>query len=129
MAITHLNPDSMYQSPAFSQAVKVDGVSSLIFVGGQNGINKDGSVAGPDLASQTKKALENVISALEAGGARPEDVVKMTVYLVQGQDANAGFAAAGEVWRQRTAVSVVFVAGLGVPGALVEIEAVAALSA
>lgn len=127
MTITHINPDSMLKSPAFSQAIKVDGAQSLIFIGGQNGVDKDGKLVGDDLASQTKKALQNLLTALDAAGGKPENVVKMTIYLVQGQDAQAGFAAAAEVWRQQTTVSVLYVAGMGVPGTLVEIEAIAAL--
>jgi len=50
--------------------------------------------------------------------------------LVQGQDVRAAFAASQEVWGPHpAAVTVVVVAGLAVPGALVEIEAVCALAA
>jgi enamine deaminase RidA (YjgF/YER057c/UK114 family) len=47
---------------------------------------------------------------------------------VEGVDLNEGFAASQKVWGDHpAAVSAVFVRGLAVPGALVEIEAIAAV--
>jgi 2-iminobutanoate/2-iminopropanoate deaminase len=37
MKITHINPDGLYKSPAFSQAVVAEG-GKTIYIGGQNGI-------------------------------------------------------------------------------------------
>lgn len=128
MKITHLNPDSMHKNPAFSQGVSVEGAAKTIYVGGQNGITADGKLAGDDLASQTKQALMNVLEVLKAGGATQENVVKMNIYVVKGQDVNAGFAASQEVWGQHaTGITVLLVDDLGPPGALVEIDAIAAV--
>lgn len=67
-----------------------------------------------------------------AAGAQLTDVVKWTVLCVQGTSVQEGFAAFGEAWPRGAAppaITVAFVAGLAVPGALVEIEAVAAVPA
>jgi 2-iminobutanoate/2-iminopropanoate deaminase len=126
MKITHLNPDALFKSPAFSQAVSVEGAARTIYVGGQNGITANGELAGDDLSSQTEQALRNVLEALRAGGASQANVVKLTIYIVEGQDVNVGYAASQKIWgSQPTAISAAIVAGLGVPGALVEIDAVA----
>lgn len=102
----------------------------MIFVGGQNGITRDGKLAGDDLGTQTEQALKNLLEALKAAGASQENVVKLTIYVVEGQDINAGYAASQKVWGMHpTAISVPVVAGLGIPGALVEIDAVAAVEA
>lgn len=130
MKITHLNPDTLYKSPAFSQGVSVEGATRLIFVGGQNGITADGKLAGDDLGAQSEQALKNVLEVLKAAGADQTNVVKLTIYIVQGQDARAGFGAAQKIWGAHpTAISVPIVAALGVPGALVEIDAVAVVEA
>jgi len=130
MNIAHINPDTMHKNPAFSQAVTVSGSSKLIFIGGQNGVGKDGQLVGEDFASQTEQAYRNVLAALEAAGATQENVVKLTIYVVQGQDIRDGFAAAQKVWGMHpTTVSVPIVTALAYPGALVEIEAVAAVEA
>src|SRR4051812_35671461 len=128
MSIKPLDPPALHSSPAFSQGVLAEGVSRLISVGGQNGLGSDGKLVGTDLASQTVQALNNVIAVLAAAGAAPRDVIKLGIYIVQGQDVRGAFAAAQQVWgTQRTAITVLIVAGLAVPGALVEIDALCAL--
>jgi enamine deaminase RidA (YjgF/YER057c/UK114 family) len=129
MKIEHLNPDTLHKNPAFSQGVAIEGAAKLIYVGGQNGITADGALAGDDIATQTEQALRNVLEVLKSAGASQENVVKLTIYVVAGQDIRAGFGATQQVWgAYPTAVSVIIVAGLAVPGALVEIEAVAAVA-
>ena len=129
MQIEHINPPDMHSNPAYSQAVRVRGADTLVFVGGQNGIDSSGAMVGDDLGSQTEQALRNVLTALAAAGAGPQDVTRLGIYIAAGQDVQEGWAAAQRVWGQHpTAITAMFVAGLGVPGALVEIEAVAAVS-
>ena len=99
-------------------------------MGGQNGIDATGALVGEDLGSQSEQALRNVIEALRAAGASQEDVVKLTIHIVQGHDIREGYAAAQRVWGPHpTAITVPIVAGLGVEGALVEIDAIAAVAA
>jgi 2-iminobutanoate/2-iminopropanoate deaminase len=130
MELVHVNPDSLPKSPAFSQAVLVKSPAAMLYVGGQNGISADGSLAGDDIATQTEQALANVIAVLASVGASPAQVAKLTIYIVQGQDVRAGFAASQKVWGPHpTAITVLIVAGLAVPGALVEIDAVCAVDA
>ncbi|WP_205739751.1 RidA family protein [Georgenia sp. SYP-B2076] len=128
MTLTHINPDGMHANPAFSQAVLLDGPGRLLVIGGQNAVDPAGAVVGTDLATQTARALENLLTVLAAVGGTREDVAKMTVYLVAGQDAREGFAASQRVWGQHpTAISVLQVAALGRPEFLVEIDAIAYL--
>ncbi len=129
MKITHINPDGLYKSPVFSQAVLAEGGRTL-YIGGQNGILPDGTMAGDTLAAQTEQALKNMLEILKTVGATQKNVVKQTIYIVKGQDIREGFAATQKVWGNfPTAISGVFVEALGVPGALVEIEAVAVIDA
>ncbi|MCL4368012.1 MAG: RidA family protein [Actinobacteria bacterium] len=128
MNIEHLNPEGMAKNPAFSQAVVVTGAQKLIFVGGQNGVKADGTMAGSTMREQSEQALRNVITALEAAGASRENVTRLGIYMVQGQDVREGFVAAQEVWGlHATAITGFFVASLARPDALVEIEATAVL--
>lgn len=128
MKIEHHNPEGMHRNPAFSQAVTLEGNAKLIFVGGQNGVGVDGKLVGEDLASQTEQALKNLLAALASVGATQANVLKLTIYLAQGQDVYVGFGVAQKVWgNQPTAITVPIVAALGVPGALVEIDAIAAI--
>ncbi len=127
MKITHINPDGLHKSPAFSQAVVVEG-GKTIYIGGQNGVLSDGTLAGDTLTTQTEQAYKNTIEILKTVGASQENVVKQTIYVVKGQDIREGFAAAQKVWGNfPTAISFLFVESLGVSGALVEIEAIAVI--
>jgi enamine deaminase RidA (YjgF/YER057c/UK114 family) len=127
MKVTHVNPESLYKSPAFSQAVIAEGTKTL-YIGGQNGILPDGKMAGDTLTSQTEQAYKNILAILKSVGAKQENVVKQTIYVAKGQDIKEGYAATQKVWGNfPTAISFVFVESLGVPGALIEIEAIAVL--
>jgi 2-iminobutanoate/2-iminopropanoate deaminase len=125
MKITHINPDDVHKNPAFSQAVLAEGGKTL-YIGGQNGVLKDGKMAGDTFASQTEQAYKNMLAILKSVGASQENVVKQTIYVVKGEDIKEGFAATQKAWGNfPTAISFVFVDSLGVPGALVEIDAIA----
>lgn len=129
MKLTHLNPDTLHKNPAFSQGISVEGNAKLIFVGGQNGAGADGNLVGNDIGTQTEQALKNVLEVLKAAGASQKDVVKMTIYVAKGQDINAGFAASQKVWGMHPTTISVLAVDPARPGALVEIDAVAAVGA
>ncbi len=129
MKITHLNPDELHKNPAFSQAVVAEG-GKTIYIGGQNGILPDGTMAGDTLAAQTEQAYKNILEILKTVHASQENVVKQSIFVVKGQDIREGFAATQKAWGNfPTAITFAFVESLGVPGALVEIEAIAVVDA
>jgi enamine deaminase RidA (YjgF/YER057c/UK114 family) len=130
MTVKLINPDTMYKSPVFSQVATVSAGSTLVFVGGQDGITKDGKLVGQDIESQSEQAMKNVILALEAANATLNDVVKVTIYMVQGQDVRKGLAGAQKAAGNKlpaTLVTGIMVAGLANPETLIEIEAIAAV--
>jgi enamine deaminase RidA (YjgF/YER057c/UK114 family) len=130
VTISWINPPGLPTNPAFSQAVRVPAGADLVFVGGQNGFDATGSLAGPGLAEQTAAALDNLALCLDAAGARLDNVVAWTVLLTEGSSPREGFAAFGKAWPSTTpppAIAVAVVSALAVPGALVEISAVAAV--
>lgn len=125
MTITRLNPDSLHRNPAFTQVAVVDPVAKLVYVGGQNAVDVAGQIVGHNIATQTVQSLKNVSAALEAAGATWRDVFRMTVYIVQGQSLQDGFAAAQQFQEMSThppTISVMFVAGLAHPDFLVELK-------
>ena len=87
-------------------------------------------LVGAGLGEQARQAFANVGTCLEAAGAEVTDVVKWTILCVDGAPLAEGFCAFREFWPEDAsppAITVAFVAGLAVPGAMVEIEAVAAV--
>lgn len=128
MDIIHLNPETLHRNPAFSQGVLAVNPGKLLVIGGQNGVDASGQLVSDDFGAQTEQALRNLLDVLKAAGATQENVIKLTIFMAAGQSIQAGFQASRIVWgNHATAISVLIVAGLGRPGALVEIEALAAL--
>ncbi len=132
MAIEHLNPQGMYQSPIFSQGIVLPANARILLIGGQNGVNAKGEVvAKGDVVKQTEQALSNLQQVLKAAGAGLEDLVKVTIVMQQDIDLNAAFGAWMAVWGKRTnppTVSAFRVPNLSNPDFLIEIEAMAALT-
>jgi len=129
-SIQRLRPDGLVRSPAFSHVAVVPPGATTIYIGGQNGVDAEGHIVGPDdIAAQSSKALANARTALEAVGATLADVVQWTVLFVDGADLAAGYGAiAAELASEEPPlVTAARVSGLGVPGALVEISAIAAV--
>jgi 2-iminobutanoate/2-iminopropanoate deaminase len=122
---TPVDPPALHLSPAFAQGMIVP-AGPILFVGGQNGTDGAGALL-DGLEAQTEQALRNVIAVLSEAGAGPQHVAKLTIYLAAGIDPRAAYAATRSVWGDhRTAVTVLAVTPAR-PGALVEIDAVAAL--
>ena len=65
-AATHIHPEALHSSPAFSQVVRVPAGADTVYVGGQNGVGADGTVVGPGMAEQAQQALANLRTCLEA---------------------------------------------------------------
>lgn len=129
MNIEFLHPDGLPKNPAFSQVAVVRDAGRTIYVGGQNAVTQDGQIVGKDdIAAQTGQALANVEVALRGAGVELANLVKLTIYLVQGHDARQAFGGAQPFLRRLNAppvISVLVVAGLANPDFLVEIEAIA----
>jgi enamine deaminase RidA (YjgF/YER057c/UK114 family) len=127
--IDFINPDELLKNPAFSQLAVIKGSGSTIYIGGQNAITKDLEIIGKgDVTVQTEYALKNIETALNSCNATVDDLFKMTIYIVQGQDLRKGFAGAQNFLKKLSKppiITGVFVAGLANPDYLVEIEAIA----
>jgi enamine deaminase RidA (YjgF/YER057c/UK114 family) len=104
----------------------------VLHIAGQIGWDKDAHIVSPDFAVQFLQALDNVIAIVREAGGATEHIVKLLVFVTDLDAYRAGAPAIGEGWRGRLgkyypAMSLVKVAGLLEPGALVEIEGVAIL--
>jgi enamine deaminase RidA (YjgF/YER057c/UK114 family) len=130
MAVTYFQPDGLVRSPAFSHVAVVPPGSATVYLGGQNGVDETGAIVSPEVGAQAARALDNARVALAAAGAGLDDVVQWFVLIDVGADLGAAYGAiAGQLARDGATplVTASLVAGLGVPGALVEIGAIAAL--
>lgn len=130
MSITLLQPDGLVKSPAFSHVAVVPPGATTVYLGGQNGVDETGRLVSEEVAGQAVRALENAVVALKAAGATLDDVVQWSILFDERADLRAAYGAiAGTLAREGAPPLVVAakVAGLGVPGALIEVSAVAAV--
>lgn len=82
MPIEHIHPPGLARPHGYSHVVVATG-GRTIYVAGQGAYDEQRKLVGPgDHYLQTKKALENLVTALRGAGAKPEDVVKATFYVV-----------------------------------------------
>lgn len=104
----------------------------MIFVAGMIGWDEQGRFAGPDVASQTRQALANIVAVLKEAGARPEHIVRMTWYVTDKQAYVAAYPEIGKAFREligayNAAMTAVEVSALIEDEAVVEIEVTAVI--
>jgi 2-aminobenzoate-CoA ligase len=116
----------------YSNAVSASG--RVVFVAGQVGWNPATSrFEAEDLCGQVRQALSNVVTALAAAGARPDQITRLTWYVTDRDLYLSQRKAIGEAYREIVGrhfppMSMVVVKGLIEPDALIEIEATAVVS-
>lgn len=104
---------------------------ALLVTGGLVGWNAAGEFP-QGLVAQTRQTLENIVAVLEAGGAKPEHLVRMTWYVTDMEAYRASLRDLGQVYREVLgrhfpAMALVAVVSLVEREALVEIEAMAVI--
>jgi enamine deaminase RidA (YjgF/YER057c/UK114 family) len=103
----------------------------FVFTAGACPLDETGAIVGVgDVQSQAEQVMSNLSVALEASGARLEDVVKTTVYVASHD--RTDLVAAWDIVRRHfgrhdAPSTLVGVTMLGYEGQLVEVEAIAAL--
>jgi enamine deaminase RidA (YjgF/YER057c/UK114 family) len=128
MTVRRLIADGLFPPPDYAHAAVAHG--GLVHTAGAVPLDAEGNLVGPgDFEAQTRQTLANLCAALAAAGARPEQVVKTTVYVVAEQPAD--LARVWDVVRASELAgapsTLLGVRLLGYAGQLVEIEAVAVL--
>jgi len=114
-------------SAHFSQAIAIEAKGKLVFVSGMTARRPDGTVAGVgDIEEQTRQVCENVRQALEAAGARMDDVCRIDVHLRNIGDRERFNKVRQQYWPANPPAStLVEVSKLVSPEYLVEITAIA----
>ena len=126
--ITKLQPPGWAEPKGYANGMLARG--ALLFVGGQIGWNAKQEFESDDFIAQTKQALLNILAVLQAGGAGPEHMVRMTWYVVDKVEYVARLKELGGAYREVMgknfpAMTCVEVAALVEDRAKVEIEVTA----
>ncbi|MBL8859622.1 MAG: RidA family protein [Planctomycetes bacterium] len=133
MKIENVEPSGWKSPKGYANGVVVSGAGRLLFVAGQIAWDAEQKlVGGDDMAAQFEQVLKNIVAVVSAAGGEPQHIVRMTCYVTDKTRYVAATRAIGAHWRailgkHFPAMALVEVAGLLEPGALVEIEATAAL--
>jgi enamine deaminase RidA (YjgF/YER057c/UK114 family) len=129
MSAEYLNPPTLSAPPGamYSQAVRVPAGETL-YISGQVARDQAGKLVGEgDVVAQYRQVWNNVGLALAAVGLRHEHLVKTTTYVVREANIPPIRALRKELAPAKAPTSTMLVVpALAIPGALVEIEAVAA---
>ena len=132
MALERIDPPDL-ATPETDTHVVVASGSRLVFVAGQVAEDDQGRLVGPgDLAAQARQAFANVGRALAAAGARPDQVTKITIFVVDLREEDLPAIDEGRValFREhKPADALIGVAALAHPGCLIEVEAIAVVDA
>ena len=83
LKLTIVNPQNLYDpSPnGYSTAVITPREGRVAYISGQGGQDSTGALS-PDFAVQVEQAYANLRTALEGIGAKPNQVAKLTVFVV-----------------------------------------------
>jgi enamine deaminase RidA (YjgF/YER057c/UK114 family) len=123
-----LHPEGWARAKGYANGVVARG--RTIYVAGQIGWDAQQKLVGPDLLSQAKQALQNIVAVLAADGARAEHIVRLTWYVTSRADYLAAAEPLGAAYREVLgrhfpAMTAVEVSALMEAGAVIEIEATA----
>jgi len=119
-------PDN-YEPFLLSQGIKF---GDLLFISGQAGAGDDGKIVAGGFKAQGDQAFANLRRALEAGGSSLKDVIKVTIFVTDMDN----FKEVVELRRQYFSLpypadTIAEIKALYDPAAMIEIEAIAAVTA
>jgi enamine deaminase RidA (YjgF/YER057c/UK114 family) len=128
MTLQCINPADLPIPEMYTQVVVATG-SRMVFVSGQQPEDIHGKLVGlGDFAAQARLAFGNLGRALAAGGARPEHVCKITIYVVDyKRDDHVPIIEAAQktLFGDHKPANVIVGISVMSPGYLIEIDAIA----
>ncbi len=132
MSLKFINPTSLGTPRGFSNGVLIEPGSRLLFIAGQIASDEQQKIINTDFVAQFERALANVIAVVSEAGGRPEQIVRLTIYVTDKSEYARRTREVGERYRglmgkHFPAMALIEVKGLLDDAAKVEIEAVAAL--
>lgn len=117
----------VFDPPSYSQAVKVTGAQTILFLAGQVAYDDKGQPAHRgDFTAQARAVLQAVKAQVEAGGGTMQSIVKLNTYLTDIRHRAELVPVREEFFGKKgPASTLVAVAALAQPDWLIEVEAIA----
>ena len=119
----------VFDPPAYTQAIKVTGAQTIVFISGQVDYDAKGQPGHlGDFAAQARATYSALKAQVEAAGGSLENIVKLTTYLVDVRHRNDLVPVRREFFGEKAPAStLVGVTALAMPGWLIEVEAIAVI--
>lgn len=108
----------------FAEAVIANG---LIFLSGHVALNAEGDMVGTTIEEQTRQVIKNLEHTLQQAGATLGDIVKTMIWIAKEEDFTGFNDVYSEFFMATTPARATVRADLPLTGALIEIDAVAAV--
>jgi len=123
------NPETLPRPSGFSHAI-IAQAGRTVYLAGQTAQRPDGSVVAGTMAEQFEAAAGNVVLALEAAGAHPQDLVSMQIFVTDIDEYRRSAKVIGEAYRRHfgrhyPAMALLEVRRLYDPAAKVELMCIA----
>ena len=128
-----IEPEGWASPRGYANGIRVRHAGELLFTAGQIAWDADQKIVGPgDFVAQFRQALGNVVAVVRAAGGQPSNVARLTIYVTDKQCYLDSLREIGSIYREAfgkhyPAMALVQVADLLDAGAMIEIEATAAL--
>jgi enamine deaminase RidA (YjgF/YER057c/UK114 family) len=122
----------MEKPRGYEDAVLCDGAQAILWLGGHVAFDPNRTLLHPgDLVAQTRVTLANLKATLAAAGLDPSHLVKLTIHVTDVAAYRAKLSEIGQIWREALgktypAMTLIGVTALMEPGAVIEIDGIAA---
>jgi enamine deaminase RidA (YjgF/YER057c/UK114 family) len=119
----------VFDPPGYSQAIKVTGAQTILFLSGQVAYDGKGNPAHRgDIVGQAREVFQAIKAQVEAGGGKLANVVKLSTFLTDIRH-RADIVPIREEFfgKKLPASTLVGVAALAHPDWLIEVEAIAVI--
>jgi 2-iminobutanoate/2-iminopropanoate deaminase len=126
MTVQRIGSPPVLPNGATVPLVPATRVGNLVFCSGALGVDQNFKLVEGGIAAQTRQAIANLEAALAEAGATLADVAKTTVWLTDLDNFAEFNAAYHEAFGDSLPARSTVTSALALPGALVEIEAIAA---
>jgi enamine deaminase RidA (YjgF/YER057c/UK114 family) len=123
------NPETLPPAQGFSHAV-IAQAGRTVYLAGQTAQQTDGTIVGATMVEQFDVAAGNVVKALQAAAAHPQDLVSIQIFVTNVTEYRRLGKEVGEAYRRHfgphyPAMAVIEVSRLWDPKALVELMCIA----
>ena len=127
-----IHPEGWARPVGYANGILVPAGHCLLAVAGQVGWDADSRMVSEEFVPQFAQALGNVVAIVRAAGGEPEHLIRLTFFVTDKNQYVQQTRQVGQhyreiVGRHYPACTLVEVRALLEPGALIEIEATAAL--